>query len=52
MFAYSYFFFSISSSGVILFFKVRDRVKKAIFTGKTIDDLNKLFMEKYPDFPR
>ena len=38
--------------GVILFFKVRDRVKKAVFTGKNLDDLNKLFMEKYPDFPR
>eukprot|EP00026_Physarum_polycephalum_P005816 Phypoly_transcript_05854.p1 GENE.Phypoly_transcript_05854~~Phypoly_transcript_05854.p1 ORF type:complete len:528 (+),score=82.87 Phypoly_transcript_05854:272-1855(+) len=44
-----FFFFII---GVILFFKVRDRVKKAVFTGKTLDDLNKLFIEKYPDFPR
>jgi hypothetical protein len=41
-----------SITGVILFFKVRDRVKKAVFTGKNLDDLNKLFMEKYPDFPR
>jgi broad specificity phosphatase PhoE/shikimate kinase len=41
-----------NDSGVILFFKVRDRVKKAVFTGKSLDDLNDLFLEKYPDFPR
>ncbi len=37
---------------MIIFFKVRERVKKAVFTGETLDDLNALFLEKFPDFPR
>lgn len=35
-----------------IFFKVRDRVKKAVFKGKTLEDVNKLFLEKFPEFPK
>lgn len=38
--------------GTIIFFKVRERVKKAIFNGRDLDDLNNAFLEKFPDFPR
>lgn len=37
--------------GIVVFFKVRERVKKTAFNGKTLDELNELFLEKYPDFP-
>ncbi|EFA74974.1 Fructose-6-phosphate-2-kinase [Heterostelium album PN500] len=35
-----------------IFFRVRDRVKKAIFTGSTLDDLKLLFVSKFPEFPK
>lgn len=34
-------------SSVIIFFKVRDRVKKATFKGKTIEELNQLLLHKF-----
>ena len=35
-----------------IFFKVRDRVKKATFYGNSLEDVNKLFLEKFPEFPK
>jgi hypothetical protein len=32
---------------VTLFFKVRNRIKKAFFKGKTLDELKELFIEKF-----
>ncbi|GAM22625.1 hypothetical protein SAMD00019534_058000 [Acytostelium subglobosum LB1] len=34
-----------------IFFAVKDRVKKATFNGSTMDDLKRLFIQKYPEFP-
>ncbi|KYQ91014.1 Fructose-6-phosphate 2-kinase/fructose-2 [Tieghemostelium lacteum] len=35
-----------------IFFRVKDRVKKATFTGNTLDDLKLLFKQKFPEFPK
>jgi len=35
-----------------IFFKVRDRVKKATFHGSSLEDVNELFLEKFPEFPK
>eukprot|EP01113_Clastostelium_recurvatum_P036685 TRINITY_DN5271_c0_g1_i2.p1 TRINITY_DN5271_c0_g1~~TRINITY_DN5271_c0_g1_i2.p1 ORF type:complete len:513 (-),score=139.61 TRINITY_DN5271_c0_g1_i2:35-1573(-) len=42
----------VQGEPVMIFFKVKDRVKKAFFSGSSLDDLNKLFLEKFPEFPK
>ncbi|EGG17643.1 Fructose-6-phosphate-2-kinase/fructose-2 [Cavenderia fasciculata] len=40
-----------TTSPLQIFFRVKDRVKKGVFTGTTLDDLKLLFMQKFPEFP-
>ncbi|KAK5584745.1 hypothetical protein RB653_006362 [Dictyostelium firmibasis] len=35
-----------------IFFRVKDRVKKAYFKGTTVEDLKLLFLQKFPEFPK
>jgi hypothetical protein len=36
-------------NGVVVFFKLRDHVKKALFVGSSLEDLKELFFTKFPD---
>ncbi|EAL66239.1 hypothetical protein DDB_G0282759 [Dictyostelium discoideum AX4] len=35
-----------------IFFRVKDRVKKAYFKGISVEDLKFLFLQKFPEFPK
>ncbi len=41
-------YWSATPTTKTIFFKVRDRVKKASFSGSSLDDVNKLFLDKFP----